>query len=52
MNIEFEQEVELAFENAKKWGLNVDDYMYMYSENGLDYFKHKITRKYVTISRI
>ena len=36
-----------AFDNAIKRGLdNPWDYMYMYSENGRDYFKHKDTRKY------
>ena len=29
---------------------NVNDYMYMYSDNGADYFKHIDTRKYVTVS--
>ena len=49
MNIE--KNISLVFENAQKNGLNADDYMYMCSENGLDYFKNKITRKYVTINR-
>ena len=47
-----EFEAELAFESAKKCGLKVEDYMFMCSENGLDYFKHIITRKYVTLFRI
>ena len=50
MNIE--KNIDLVFENAQKSGLNIEDYMYMCTENGLDYFKHIITRKYVTISRI
>ena len=47
-----EKNIDLVFENAQKSGLNVDDYMYMCSENGLEYFKQKIKRKYVTIRRI
>lgn len=36
-----------AFENAIRNGLkNHEDYMYMYSDNGKDYFKHCITRQY------
>lgn len=46
-----EKNIDLVFDNAQKSGLKVEDYMYMCSDNGVDYFKHKITRKYVTISR-
>lgn len=36
-----------AFENAIKRGMkNPEDWMYMYSENGRDYFKHYFTRSY------
>lgn len=36
-----------AFYNAIKRGMkNPDDWMYMYSENGRDYFKHSVTRSY------
>jgi len=39
---------ELAFNNAIQKGLkNPGDYMYMYSENGYDYFKHYVTRSYI-----
>ena len=38
-----------AFYNAIKKGLNNPcDYYYMYSENGKDYFKHYITRRYIS----
>ena len=36
-----------AFENAIKKGLKADDYMYMYSADGYDFFKHIDTRLYV-----
>lgn len=37
----------IAFDNAIKRGLkNPDDYMYMYTKKGRDYFKHILTRKY------
>lgn len=36
-----------AFDNAIKRGMkNPDDWMYMHSENGRDYFKHERTRMY------
>ena len=36
-----------AFDNAIKRGMkNPDDWMYMYSENGKDYFKHYFSRCY------
>lgn len=36
-----------AFENALKRGMkNPDDWMYMYSKGGRDYFKHCETRAY------
>ena len=36
-----------AFENAIKRGMkNPEDWMYMYSENNKDYFKHIDTRNY------
>ncbi len=36
-----------AFDNAIKRGMkNPDDWMYMYSDNGRDYFKHHDTRIY------
>ena len=38
-----------AFDNAIKRGMkNPDDWMYMYSENGKDYFKHCDTRNYTS----
>ena len=37
---------EIAFENAVKNGLNAEEYMYMYSDEKVDYFKHIDTRKY------
>lgn len=43
----FEQIVEPAFENAIKQGLKPDNYMYMFSKNGYDYFKNKISKQYV-----
>lgn len=36
-----------AFDNAIKRGMkNPEDWMYMYSENGRDYFKNYYTRNY------
>ena len=40
---------EIAFENAIKNGLNAEEYMYMYSDEMVDYFKHIDTRKYEKI---
>ena len=37
---------ETAFENAIKNGLNAEEYMYMYSDEKVDYFKHINTRNY------
>lgn len=38
-----------AFDNAIKRGMkNPEDWMYMYSENNRDYFKHHDTRKYIS----
>lgn len=38
-----------AFDNAIKRGMkNPDDWMYMHSENGRDYFKHHDTRNYTS----
>lgn len=48
---ELERDPEEAFENAIKKGLkNPDDYMYMYSDNNKDYFKHIDTREYIEFS--
>ena len=36
-----------AFDNAIKRGMkNPEDWMYMYSEKGRDFFKHSVTRGY------
>ena len=40
---------ETAFENAIKNGLNAEEYMYMYSDEKVDYFKHINTRNYEKI---
>ena len=40
---------EIVFENAIKNGLNAEEYMYMYSDEKVDYFKHINTRKYEKI---
>ena len=38
-----------AFENAIKKGMkNPENWMYMYSESGKDYFKNSCTRKYIS----
>ena len=43
------ENIEDAFENAIKKGMNnPDEGMYMYSENGKDYFKNECTRAYVS----
>ncbi|NLD46170.1 MAG: hypothetical protein GX660_03080 [Clostridiaceae bacterium] len=40
---------EQAFQNAIKKGLkNPDDYMYMHSAEGKDFFKHIDTRSYIS----
>ncbi len=42
---------ELAFYNAIKKGMKApEDWMYMYSKNGRDYFKHIDYRTYVSYS--
>ena len=40
---------EIAFENAIKNELNAEEYMYMYSDEKVDYFKHINTRNYEKI---
>jgi hypothetical protein len=41
-----------AFEDAISKGLkNPEDYMYMYSKGGKNYFKNKITRDYKTYTK-
>lgn len=37
---------EIAFLNAIKSGLNADEFMYICSDDKVDYFKHIQTRKY------
>lgn len=38
-----------AFNNAIKRGMkNPEDWMYMYSKNGKDFFKHQLTRRYTS----
>jgi len=45
--IQIRENPEKAFDNAIKRGMkNPNDWMYMYSENGRDYFKHINTRNY------
>lgn len=45
--IQIRKNPEDAFDNAIRRGMkNSNDWMYMYSENGRDYFKHYITRSY------
>ncbi|MFG6319180.1 MAG: hypothetical protein K1W33_04900 [Clostridia bacterium] len=45
--IQIRENPEEAFDNAIKRGMkNPNDWMYMYSENGRDYFKHIDTRNY------
>lgn len=42
-----------AFDNAIKRGMkNPNDWMYMHSENGRDYFKHHDTRNYTSYPQI
>ena len=41
------RDVDSAFENAIKKGLqSPEDWMYMYSDDKMDYFKNIITRQY------
>lgn len=41
------RDFEQAFENAISKGLKPAKYMYMYSDEQYDYFKHVDTREYV-----
>ncbi len=44
---------EEAFKNAIAKGMsNPEDFMYMYSKDGLDYFKHKDTREYISFGGV
>ena len=46
---DFVRDPELAFDNAIKKGMEKPwDYMYMYSDPKFDYFKHCVTREYIT----
>ena len=45
------QQAKEAFENAISQGLNTDNYMFMCSSDGIDYFKHSITRQTITFKR-
>ena len=41
-----------AFENAKSKGLKKpQDFMYMYSQNGRDYFKNIMVRNYINFAQ-
>ena len=51
MDKEIQALIDNAFKNAISQGLNTSDYMYMYTLEGKDYFKHIITRKYVSYFR-
>ena len=43
------QDSQKAFENAKSKGLEKpQDYMYMHSQNGRDYFKNIMFRNYIS----
>lgn len=45
--LKFRENPDPAFDNAIKRGMkNPDDWMYMYSDKGRDYFKHIDTRAY------
>lgn len=38
-----------AFDNALRRGMkNPDEYMYMYSSKFKDYFKHNVSRRYIS----
>lgn len=46
-SLQIRENHEDAFENAIKRGMkNPDEWMYMYSKNGRDYFKHYFNRTY------
>ena len=48
MNGMYQRDSNKAFDNAKTRGLyNPSIYMYMYSKDNKDYFKHIYTRKYI-----
>lgn len=47
VNLQIRENPDEAFDNVIKRGMkNPDDWMYMYSDRGRDYFKHLITRNY------
>ena len=46
------QDSQKAFENAKSKGLDKpQDYMYMHSQNGRDYFKNIMFRNYINFAQ-
>ncbi len=48
-NLDIRENPDDAFDNAIKKGMkNPDDWMYMYSKNCRDYFKHCDTRRYIS----
>ena len=55
-NIYIDENIKSVFENAIKHNqtvkYNPDKYMYMYSKENTDYFKHKDTRQYTTVERL
>lgn len=49
---EFCDSIDEIFKNAIKKGLkDVDDWMYMYSDDEYDYFKHECTREYIKFKK-
>ena len=47
-----EEDSQKAFENAKSKGLDKpQDYMYMHSQNGRDYFKNIMFRNYINFAQ-
>lgn len=51
--MEIREDPDVAFENAIKKGMKrPEDWMYMYSENGRDYFKHCCNRGYISYPQL
>tara|TARA_R110002153_G_scaffold157489_1_gene309488 strand:+ start:240 stop:458 length:219 start_codon:yes stop_codon:yes gene_type:complete len=51
MNGMYQRDHKIAFENAKAKGLNnPNEYMYMYSKDGKDFFKNTNFRNYINFA--
>jgi len=52
MNHTHNEDIELVFNNAERFVSNVkEEYMYMYTDNRHDFFKHVETRNYTKVPK-